>query len=257
MTVEHVDQDSATESSDKKKSLYEYFVAGALGLMAIGQWGDTKDIAIEAWQLTMSNFTHKYEYESLEQVNVGSNLNYISNYFGQPKLIKKSKYHDQLRFAYYLEEKFILTLVLENERINAYTVTSLVHDFVPNDLLNKKARQNTKTIADNYKAIEDFTLDFNNVEYILVKEELGKEKLFVNQYFGAIGYNGDINVVSSEFRHLYDKLAIDETAPELLGEVKKLTGKATNNFYGVGEVGLSVVADSVLTNFEYSLYYKK
>ena len=54
-----------------------------------------------------------------------------------------------------------------------------------------------------------------------------------------------------------NQLNLDEENPAVLAEVKQLTTKVTNNFYGVGEVNLSVIADSVLTNFEYSLYYKK
>ncbi|MBQ4857749.1 ETEC_3214 domain-containing protein [Pseudoalteromonas sp. MMG007] len=257
MATEMQNSDAEQQENVKKKSLYEYFVAIALGLMAIGQWGDTKDIAVEAWQLTLSNFTHKYEYESLNHVNVGSNLDYISTHFGKPKLIKKSKYHENLNFAYYLEKKFILTLILEGDRVNAYTITGLVDDFIPYGLLDKQEKENTLSIADNYTKFQDFTLDFNNVEFLLVKEELGKEKLFVNQYVGAIGYEQNINASKAEFRGLYEKLNMDDEAPNLLADVKRLTKKVRNNFYGVGEVSLSVVADSVLTDFEYSLYYKK
>lgn len=258
MTPEqHTGSQTEEESAEKKKSLYDYFIAIALGLMAIGQWSDTKDIAIEAWQLTMSNFTHKYEYESLEHINVGSNLNYIANYMGQPKLIKKSKFHENLSFAYFLEEKFILTLIIESDRVNGYTITSLVDDFVPNQLLSKEKQQNVGTIADKYVNFQDFTLDYNNIEYLLVSEQLGKEKLYVNQYFGHVGYHRSGDALNTKIRGIYDQLNLDEENPAVLAEVKQLTTKVTNNFYGVGEVNLSVIADSVLTNFEYSLYYKK
>lgn len=257
MTTEVQNTDTEQQEDGKKKSLFEYFVAVALGFMAIGQWNDTKNIAIEVWELALSNFTHKYEYESLNHVNVGSNLGYISTHLGQPKLIKKSKYRENLSFVYYLEEKFILTLILEDNRVNAYTITGLVDDFIPYGLLDKQEKQNTVSIADNYTEFQDFTLDFNNVEFLLVKEELGKDKLFVNQYFGAIGYEQNINVSKAEFRGFYEKLNMNDEDPSLLAEVKQLTKQARNNFYGVGEVSLSIVVDSVLTNFEYSLYYKK
>ena len=57
--------DEADTAPGRKKSVYEYFVAGSLGLMALGQWGDTKDVIVEAWRLTLSNFTHQYEYQAL------------------------------------------------------------------------------------------------------------------------------------------------------------------------------------------------
>ena len=249
--------DEADTAPGRKKSVYEYFVAGALGLMALGQWGDTKDVIVEAWRLTLSNFTHQYEYQALDRINVGSNLRYIKNLIGEPQLIKTSKYNDEISFAYYLKEKYILTLIVEENRVSAYTITSLIDDFVPHSLLTKTASDDKTSIADNYGTIEDFTLDFNNIEYLLVKEELGKEKLFVNNYFGAISYSVEVQLPSEELREIYNTLNMDETSSEALTKVRQLTTRAINNFYGAGENDLSVIADSVLTNFEYSLYYKK
>ncbi|HAI72483.1 MAG TPA: hypothetical protein DCL26_09145, partial [Alteromonas australica] len=70
MSDENRSIDGARNAPARKKTIYEYFVAGTLGLMALGQWGDTKDVIVEAWRLTLSNFTHQYEYESLDRINI-------------------------------------------------------------------------------------------------------------------------------------------------------------------------------------------
>jgi len=258
--VNSVDASENVDSSAEEKTNSRFYKAATtigVGFLALGQWGDTKDVLTDAWVLGWSNFSHKYEYEALEKIQVGSNLRYVKTHFGQPKLIKKSKYNDTLNFVYYLEDKFILSLILEGERVNGYTVTSLTEDFVPNLLQENFDNSHKNTIASNYDQIADFTLDFNNVEYLLVREELGKDKLFISRYLGSIGYHSDINISEEQLRILYEKLNVDEENPSILAETKKLTQVARNNFYGIGEVDLSVIADSVLTNFEYSLYYNK
>jgi len=90
-----------------------------------------------------------------------------------------------------------------------------------------------------------------------VREEQGKDKLFINQYFGAIGYQNDINVTTTELRKLYDQVNLEEESESIKTQTLAISRKARNNFYGAGEVDLSVIADSVLTNFEYSFYFKQ
>jgi len=254
-SIETAADDSSGEQQSNSR-FYKLATTIGVGFLALGQWGDTKDVLTDTWVLGWSHFSHKYEYEALDKIQVGSNLEYVKTHFGQPKLIKKSKYSDNLNFAYYLEDKFILSLILDGERVNGYTVTALEQDFVPS-LLQESENAVNNTVSAQYQNISDFTLDFNNVEYLLIREELGKDKLFINQYSGSIGYHDDINVSEDKLRALYNSLNLDEENPEILKETQQLTKQARNNFYGVGEVDLSVVADSVLTNFEYSLYYKK
>lgn len=229
----------------------------AIAIMALGQWSDSKELAQEAYVTVISNFTHKYEYEELNTVNIGSNLDFITQHFGSPQLIKQSKYVDEISFAYYLNEKYILTLVLQDSRVSAYTISALEDDFTPNDLLNKNPAEHKISVADNTKNMTDFTLEHNNVDFFLTKEELGKDKLFINQYSGAIGYKNNINVTSEELRELYNMINLEEDNAATKKQAIAISQKAKNNFFGAGEVDLSIIADSVLTNFEYSFYYKQ
>jgi len=245
------------EMSFKKGTFKEKFLFVALAIMALGQWADSKEMAEEAYVAIVSNFTHKYEYKELNSINIGSNIDYISQTFGSPQLIKNSKYIDKISFAYYLHEKYILTLVLKENRVTAYTITGLKDDFIPNNLLNKTPSENKFTVANNTANIMDFTLDYNNIDFFLVSEELGKNKLFINQYFGAIGYQNNINITAAELRKLYDQVNLEEESDSIKDQALAISRKARNNFYGAGEVDLSIIADSVLTNFEYSLYFKQ
>lgn len=248
---------SILEMKFRGGTLKEKFIFVAISIMALGQWGDSKELLQEAYVAVMSNFTHQYEYENLNIINIGSNLDYITQTFGAPPLIKSSKYIDDIRFAYYLQEKYILTLILKDNRVSAYTITALATDFIPDGLLDKKAQEDKLTIADNNSDIVDFTVDYNNVSFLLTRKELGKDKLFISQYFGAIGYNNDINISNSELQDLYRKINAVEPVENLKSEINSISQKTKNNFYGAGDVDLSIIADSVLTNFEYSFYFKQ
>ncbi|UUO22655.1 hypothetical protein FGD67_05260 [Colwellia sp. M166] len=242
----------------KNGTFKDKFLFVAIAIMALGQWSDSKELAQEAYVAVISNFTHKYEYEALNKINIGSNMEYISQQIGFPQLIKKSKYIDDISFAYYLNEKYILTLILQDSRVTAYTISALADDFTPNNLLNKKPSENKISVADNTQNMTDFTLDYNNVDFFLTREELGKDKLFMNQYFGAIGYKKNINISAEELRKLYDEVNLEEDNSKVTQtRALNISQKARNNFFGAGEVDLSVIADSVLTNFEYSFYYKQ
>jgi len=238
-------------------SFKDKFLFIAIAIMALGQWSDSKDLVQEAYVALISNFTHKYEYEALNKINIGSNIEYVSQQIGSPQLIKKSKYVDDISFSYYLNEKYILTLILQDNRVTAYTISALEDDFVPNDLFNKNPAKNKISVADNTTNMNDFTLDHNNVDFFLTRNELGKDKLFMNQYFGAIGYKKDINISSEDLRKLYDEVNLEDENIASKENAMKISRKARNNFFGAGEVDLSVIADSVLTNFEYSFYYKQ
>ena len=147
---------------------------------------------------------------------------------------------------------------MQDSRVTAYTISALADDFTPNNLLNKKPSENKISVADNTQNMTDFTLDYNNVDFFLTREELGKDKLFMNQYFGAIGYKKNINISAEELRKLYDEVNLEEDNSKVTQtRALNISQKARNNFFGAGEVDLSVIADSVLTNFEYSFYYKQ
>ncbi|MFT7005634.1 MAG: hypothetical protein ACJAXJ_000133 [Colwellia sp.] len=239
-------------------ALKEKFILVALSIMAIGQWADTKALLVETYVDIVSNFTHHYEYEVLSTINIGSNLEYFKQNFGVPQLIKPSKYEEDVRFAYFLNDKYILTLILNKTRISAYTITALVEDFVPYGLLDKSPQTERQKISDKVTEIADYTLDYNNIEFVLVREQLDKSKLFINKYFGAIAYTDDIKLPSFVLKEISDALNFeDEESEAIAAKVKNLISETYNNYYGVGEVDLSLITDSILTKFEYSLYAKK
>ena len=69
------------EMNFKKGTFKEKFLFVAIAIMALGQWADSKEMAEEAYVAVVSNFTHKYEYEELNTINIGSNVEYISQTF--------------------------------------------------------------------------------------------------------------------------------------------------------------------------------
>lgn len=81
--------------------------------------------------------------------------------------------------------------------------------------------------------------------------------MFLNKFSGSIGYLNYLNLDSAELKQLYDALNNESSDYDVEKEIEQITSKTINNFYGVGEINLSVIADSILTDFEYSLYYQK
>jgi hypothetical protein len=251
------DELNSVSSSFWSKSWKDKIIIVAVSAMAIGQWADTKNMAEAIYVGVFSNFTHKYEYENLNRVNVGANLTYVEQTLGSPQLIKKSKYVDNIKFNYYLNKKYILTLIHKENRVIGYSILSLVEDFVPYDLITKNEIKNKRIVSQFYTEISDFTVDYNNIKFILTQEELDKNNLFLNKFSGSIGYLNYLNLDSAELKQLYDALNNESSDYDVEKEIEQITSKTINNFYGVGEINLSVIADSILTDFEYSLYYQK
>lgn len=228
-----------------------------LSIMALGQWADTKALLEETWVLVLSNFTHYYDYEAIDEIHIGNNTAFIEERFGVPHLIKNSKYFDDIDFHYYFNDKYILSLILKSERVTGYTITALSDSFVPYDMLDSDLVPQSHSIMANVNNFSDFNLDYNNVEFLVVSKTEGKEKLFLNRYFGAIDYLATDQLAHGSLKSLYEKVELeDEVTVDTRQDITMLAGATTNNFYGVGEVDLSVVSDSILTNFEISLYYK-
>jgi hypothetical protein len=252
-------EDVKTTDSKKLKwhKFKEKFILVAISIMAIGQWADTKALLEDLYVDIVSNFTHHYEYQQLSTINVGSNLVYISERFGAPQLIKQSKYQEDVNFAYFLHEKYILTLILNDSRISAYSITALLPDFVPYGLLDKSPQEDYSKVTELAGNIVDYSIDYNNVNFVLVRESLGKDKLFINQYFGTIAYEQDPSLPAKNLKEISDSLSLDDSDGNVSSAVETLISNANNNYYGVGEVDLSLVTDSILTTFEYSLYAKK
>ncbi|WP_371188711.1 ETEC_3214 domain-containing protein [Thalassotalea maritima] len=226
-------------------------------LIALGQWGDTKEVLADVYVTVKSEFTHEYEYQQLAKVNVGNNINYVEQFFGAPQFVKASKYEDTLKFYYYFNDKFLLTLVGKENRVMGYTITSLEDDFVPLDLLNKETSIAGQALNGKTAKIDDYTLDYNNVDYLLIREQQGRENLYINKYFGSIGYDGISALNKTEVKSIYDALEMDVEDPAQINDrLAKLMAKTQTNLYGVGELELSVIADSVLTEFEFLLYTK-
>lgn len=229
-----------------------------LTIISLGQWADSKQLIEDIYIGVVSNFSHHYEYESLRDINVGSNLDFVAEKFGSPQVFKKSRFEDDVTFAYYLESKFILTLILRDSRVSSYSIIALESDFVPYNLVNKSESHLVKSVANQTPKIDDYNLDYNNVEFILTRNELDKTKLFINEYFGSVVYGDEMSLPTAQLKSVSDALNIN-SSPEsqIINDVNQILANAQTNFYGIGEDNLSLISDSILTSFEYSLYSNK
>ena len=58
-------------------------------------------------------------------------MDYIKSLVGEPHVLKRSKLKNKLRFHYYSEAKYTLTLISEDDRLVGYSIFTLEDGFSP------------------------------------------------------------------------------------------------------------------------------
>lgn len=242
------------ENTEVKKTfrtkVKEAIIVSCVVLIAIGDLGGFRDIVVEGYENVISNFTHKYEYQQINEIHLGSNVAYLENTLGEPQLIKPAKYVDNVRFNYYLNDKYILALFVNDNRVVGYSVTALQADFKPYSL-SEKATVVDDNLSNYVDSANEVGVDINNVSYLVMGQQLGKEKLFNTYATGIVDYS----------QTLLDRKKLSEAyVAQNEGEIsnKSLIQLASNksaNFYALTEQDISLVNDSILTLREYQFYY--
>jgi hypothetical protein len=233
-------------------------------LISIGQWGDTKDVLKSAYSAFVENFTHKVQYKQIDKVNIGNSIAYIKTFLGEPNAVKRSRIVVDVEFYYYIRKKFIFTVITSDKRINGYSVVSRISDFSPEIPFSGPLGEST-ILEKNSSEFED-SFDNRNLTYYLESQNLGKEKMFLSLSKGFIGYAAVPGSVKVPEKYLatiktsintMDSLATySDNLNELKKEVESLRAMIKPNYYAVSELESKIVAESLLTRFEYQTLTK-
>ena len=233
-------------------------------LISIGQWGDTKDVLLSAYTASIKNFTHKIQYKQIDKVNIGNGLAYTKSFFGEPNAIKRSQTNPDVEFYYYIKDKFIFTIITSDKRVNGYSVLSRITDFSPE--VPFSAPLGKSTILDEAPGEFEYSFDTGNLIYYLESQNLGKDKMFLSLSKGFIEYAAIPSSINSPDNYLASvKIALNEidslliysdTNKDLEKEINSLRGKIKPNYYAVSELNHKIVAESLLTRFEYQTFTK-
>lgn len=230
-------------------------------MISFGSWGDTKELLIEIYDSSISNFTNNVEFSHLENVKVGGNLDFIEQTFGIAKVIKPSKTVKDLEYRYYTDRKYLLAVATQKSRIVAYQVVSLRRSFDPS-LPFSDFQLSSFFYSDYSNGFDDFRLDNANITYYMEAHSLGRAGLFLSQYFAYVGYGADYSeladagVASKKAIAALDQAILESNEKQIKTRLQALRREVRPNVFVVGDIDASTAADMLLTRYEYAVYFK-
>lgn len=236
-----------------KKSQTAVFTIAAV-MISLGQWADTKEILISAYESFVTHFTDKVELQKLSEVKVGANLTYLETIFGDAKLIKVKPQNTGLQYRYYHEPKFLLTLAVVQQRIVGYQIISLQEHFTPHIAFSDQ-HLGVQPISAHQSFHGSFNTDTSNLRYYLESLTLGREGLFLERQLGFVEYGAATEQYQTELQQLNDLLLQDYDDEKMIQISSAVRSKLVPNVYSVGEITLEQSADMLLTRYEYKAYF--
>lgn len=258
--VEAEVEEEVDEELQKKSSYFStlgqfkgYLFAVAATIMALGQFSEAVSLIQDGVDSLRSHFTNTVEYELLDQIHVGNTEDYVEGLLGFPQV---SRAIDQQVVAnYFFNDKFLLTIFIEDHRVAAYTVIPLLDDFRPvvissADISWTLLDQSYENFPANPKL---YMVDHSKtISYYLESLDNGNAGLFVQTYLGSVAIgpqSGDEFLID-----LYNK-EVSGSDEQILERQDRLRQMVHPNLYGMGLLPLESVRKSLLTGAEFSSYF--
>lgn len=221
--------------------------------IALGSYSEAIALIGDGWDSVKSQFTHEVEYETLAKIHVGNTVVYAENLIGSPQVSRDIA--EGVVANYFYNDKFLLTLFYQNDRIAAYTVLPLMPDFQPRIYAAEKKSLHLGQF--NYAQFPGnathYLIDHSKTaSYYLERLELGRAGLFVNSYLANVEYR---NTQQSELiPALYEK-EVHGTDDEIIASQGGLRNSLVPNLYGEGELGIEYIEKSLLTDAQFNAYF--
>ncbi|WP_354624109.1 ETEC_3214 domain-containing protein [Psychromonas sp. MME2] len=215
-------------------------------MISMGQWNDTKDVAISAYEEIISRFTNQVEYDRISQLRIGFTREYVHQLLGQPQVIRTSKQHQEVKYYYYNSDKYLLTTFIQSDRLVGFSVLAKKNDFeAPIPYLGLFLNNNV--IANYLPSQEIIRTEANNIEYYAETYELSKNLMFYNLVLGRVNYQ------PSELNHSEQIRAINQrlnTGEEFDLSADTLSSSITTNFYSITELDSDSSFEALLSEYE-------
>jgi hypothetical protein len=240
----------------QEKSFLEKFRNFAVTLMllmiSIGQWNDTKDVLLSAYEEIVSRWTNTLEYEKLSKLRVGYSSEYVESLLGLPQVRKHSKLSENTTFSYYSTNKYLLTAAITNNRLSGFSVIALKNDFyAPIVYFDKNLNEH---LLDSYIPSQgEFVTDFGNIEYFIENYELSRNLMFYNFSLGIVNYGLLNDDLRNEIKSINRQL---NTGEELLFSDLSVQKKILPNYYSVSEFSSDIMFESILSRYEMAALFK-
>lgn len=215
-------------------------------MISLGQWNDTKDVILSAYEEVISRWTNTLEYSKISSLRIGYSSAYVESLLGDPQVVKVSKLSEETKFSYYSSPKYLLTTAMKNDRLSGFSILSLKNNFhAPIIYLDKDLN---KGFLDSYLPTQDnFVTDMGNLDYFIETYELNHSAMFYDLALGVVNVGNITNELKTEIRNVNDNLNKGEDMP--LNQLS-ISGKITPNYYSVSELPVDVMFESMLSRFE-------
>ena len=225
-----------------------WLVSLVLLFVGLGNFTDSIELMKNVYESISSKFSNQVEYDRTRHVRAGLNLAYVQDYIGEPQLLKELEGGLQVR--YYIDEKYLISLYTQGERVSAYLIFAREDHFQPDmQGMNEQSlgdsslfqlRQNTDRAAFEHS---------RNIAYFLESKEVNFGGGYLtNSYLGWVNYAAQFGPSPSpQLGALYDA--------EMLGEnsAGKLTAAREHirpNAFGYGELSIEQLQRGLLTSAE-------
>ncbi|WP_028110900.1 ETEC_3214 domain-containing protein [Ferrimonas futtsuensis] len=240
----------------RAKSGFLYLIALMIGF---GNWNDTKELSYTIFQGIQANFTHHVEERLLNKIDVGNYLAYVEQDLGFPQVVKRSRTKDGLEFRYYKKNKFLLTLLVKGGRISGYLVQTLDYQglysqlsaFSPAIPFSDK-QLNLDSYTHSFSQSDKFQLDDFNLVYYMEPHPLGAKGMYTTLYLGTVEYGVAPGSLVERVREIAEKQVHGEASTQ---QINHLRDQLKPNMYGIGEGEEEVMAEALLTRYEYNTYF--
>jgi len=246
------------------KKIQTSIIMIAAMMMSAGQWNDTKDLASSLYDATLTNFTHSIEYNLIEKIHVGNSMNYVKSLVGEPHVLKRSKLNNKLQFHYYSKAKYTLTLISSDERLVGYSVFTLEDGFSPKIPFSEDL--GLKSLSDASEEADTYSYDIGNLLYYIESQNLGKQQMFLTLVRGYVEYGAipQVNNITDSYKkelstiigNLAEKETFSENEQALVAPLNNLRKVVYPNYYAITELAPAIVAESLLTRYEFQLFTK-
>ncbi|UTV28413.1 ETEC_3214 domain-containing protein [Photobacterium atrarenae] len=221
-------------------------------MLSLGQWNDTKDAVEVIYESVITNFTNEIEYEQLEQIKVGQTHDYIQSLIGVAQASKPSKINPAVNFFYYGQDKYLLTIAVKAERVVGYSVVALTDSFsagVPYSELSLLETPMSRQVTE----FERYFTDFGNLDYYAESHTLGRNAMFYNLLLATVDYGQMAPPAQQAIQSLNRQLNM---GAEVQATDLQPLRQQTPNAFALSEVGPEIMAEALLTQFEFTAFFR-
>lgn len=260
--IEELEHEIEVTTAWKKVQNTIWMIAALM--ISAGQWSDTKEIVTSSYEAVIENFTHSLQYEMLEKIHIGNSIDYVKSIVGEPSVIKRSKIDSNVVFQYYDEGKFNLTLISSDNRLVGYSVFTQKEDFIPKVPFSEDL--GSINIIDAHKTQGVYSYDIGNLIYYIESQDLGKQQMFLTLIRGYVEYGATPSVKSigpdyekslvSLIEKLDQKVTFSDNEEEISVVLTDVRKTVYPNYYAITELEPSIIAEALLTRYEYKTFTK-